>query len=223
MNAVISLPENLPNVAAARLPATYEAAQKAIAECSRVDECKSWADKAAALASYARQANDDSLRVMAVRIQARAERRCGELLKQIPRGDELTRFGRAGEAHPPVTRAQAATNAGLSEHRRKTAMRIATMPAEEFQRQVEGPSPPSITQLAQCGKGSRHSSEIGEPDQEKLACQARDALERFARFCDSHDPAEVAQLFAGNECAGLRGYVAAIDRWLDRFVAHLAR
>lgn len=39
--------------------------------------------EAEALASYARMSDDDSLRQMADRIQARAVRRCGELLKQF--------------------------------------------------------------------------------------------------------------------------------------------
>ena len=106
-------------------------------EAIQCDECKNWSDKAAALASYARQAKDDSLRVMAVRIQARAQRRCGELLKLIPRADEATRYGQVvahppmtrtqaedakqDSSAPPLTRTQAATDAGLSEHQRKTA------------------------------------------------------------------------------------------------------
>ena len=40
----------------AALPVRYEAAKRELAECERVDECASWAKKAAALASYARQA-----------------------------------------------------------------------------------------------------------------------------------------------------------------------
>jgi hypothetical protein len=77
------LPANLPSVAHAKIPATYQAAKTAIAECVRVDECQDWADKAEALASYARQADDDSLRRMANRIQARGIRRCGELIREI--------------------------------------------------------------------------------------------------------------------------------------------
>src|SRR5262245_38639552 len=45
---------------AAQLPAAYEAAKDALAKCDQVDECKDWADKAAAIASYARQAHDDT-------------------------------------------------------------------------------------------------------------------------------------------------------------------
>jgi hypothetical protein len=33
-----------------------------------------------------------------------------------------------------TTRTQAATEAGLSEHQRKTALRVANVPAEEFER-----------------------------------------------------------------------------------------
>jgi hypothetical protein len=45
-----------------------------------VDECVSWADKAMALASYARQVDDETLRKLADRIKARAIRRVGEFL-----------------------------------------------------------------------------------------------------------------------------------------------
>lgn len=74
---------SLPAVPNAQLPRVYEAAREALATCQNVDECKDWADKAAALASYAKQSQDDSLMVMAQRIKARAVRRAGELLAQI--------------------------------------------------------------------------------------------------------------------------------------------
>jgi hypothetical protein len=43
------------------LPATYVEAKSKIAVCARIDECKSWADKAVALKSYAKQMKDRSL------------------------------------------------------------------------------------------------------------------------------------------------------------------
>ena len=85
-NRMALVPRNfsiLPSVAHARLPATYDAAKLAISRCARVDECKDWADKMAALGSYAKQSHDESLRKMAERIQARAIERCGELLKEL--------------------------------------------------------------------------------------------------------------------------------------------
>ena len=51
-------PELAKLVAKARLPKSYREAKAALAKCESVDECAEWADKAAAIASYARQADD---------------------------------------------------------------------------------------------------------------------------------------------------------------------
>jgi hypothetical protein len=55
----------------ARLPSSYHAAKGALRSCISIDECKDWADKASALASYAKQAGDTQLEDMAKRIRAR--------------------------------------------------------------------------------------------------------------------------------------------------------
>lgn len=228
MNAVPSLPA-IPDATTAPLPVVYEAAQKALAECSRVDECKTWSDKARALASYARQAKDDSLRVMAVRIQARAERRAGELLKQIPRADEATRFGQDGTV-PPVTRTQAADNAGLSERQRKTALRIANIPEPEFEGAVEASKPPTITELAARGTVARAPTEAPtqtyvpddiQPAPMGQATKAQSLLRELAAFCGTTDPAAVARACGSLDVDVLHGYVDTIDVWLDRFAPNL--
>jgi hypothetical protein len=72
----------LPVIADAKLPINYEAARKAIQECVRIDECLDWADRAAALASYAKQAEDEQLLKHSQRIKARAISRCSELLRE---------------------------------------------------------------------------------------------------------------------------------------------
>src|SRR5579871_5999834 len=134
-----------------KLPVAYKGAIKALSHCNRVDECQEWADKAEALASYARQAKDDQLKRLADRIQARAIRRCGVLLGQIKsaQGANLTTEGREGTL--PISRKRAAKAAGLSEHQRKTALRVAAVPEETFEKAVEGENPPTVTQLAELG------------------------------------------------------------------------
>ena len=97
----------------ARLPVAYEEAKSQLAKCATVDECKDWADKAAALASYAKQSQDESLENMAKRIRARAIKRCGELLREIEPGTgaHLKRDGGvplSGEC-APLTAKQRAT------------------------------------------------------------------------------------------------------------------
>lgn len=122
------------------LPQTYVAARNALAQCERVDECHEWANKAAAIAAYAAQANDESLKDLAARIQARAVRRCGELL--------------AASGAPCQTAAQA----GLSRLQRNQASAVARIPERKFERVVDGPSPPRVYQLAAMGVRRRRPS-----------------------------------------------------------------
>jgi hypothetical protein len=119
----------------AALPERYEAAKTALANCTKIDECKDWADKAAALASYAHQSKARELENNCRRIRARATRHLGELLREI----EPSKGGRPKETpdggdpsldeseSPPHTRTKAATEAGPSERQRKTALRVANI------------------------------------------------------------------------------------------------
>ena len=119
MNAVSIIPASQ-----ARLPEAYEAAKLALANCASIDECQDWADKAEALASYAKQADDDTLRRQADRIQARAIRRCGELLKQFDAQGKRTDILSDG-SDTKLSQRQAAEDAGLSKRQQVTAVRVA--------------------------------------------------------------------------------------------------
>ncbi len=68
------------------------------------------------------------------------ESRCGELLREIePKRGANQNIGAGGD--PKVTRKRAATNAGMSERQRKTALRVANVPEGEFETAVEAGSP----------------------------------------------------------------------------------
>jgi hypothetical protein len=144
-------------VKTAPLPPNYEEAKRTIAECERIDQCADWADKMAALASYARQADDRDLENYARRIRLRAVRRCGDLL--------LTYDGRGGDRTKTVTaldfaqpsRAAVAQEAGLTEHKTRVAVKIATIPEEDFEAAVESNQPPGTTLLAKLAE--RHPRE----------------------------------------------------------------
>ena len=90
----MNLPNNM-SVLDAPLPVIYERAKKALAECSRIDECIDWRDKAEALRSYARQAEDKELELLAKRVKIRAIRRTGELLLQFDGRGRHRRSSRA--------------------------------------------------------------------------------------------------------------------------------
>lgn len=209
----------------APLPIVYERAAKALAECSRIDECRDWANKAEALASYARQSKDDSLRKMADRIQARAIRRCGELLRQI----EADKGGRPPKTHDGAdigfSRTEAAREAGLSERQKVTALRVANIPQPDFEKAVESESPPTVTRLAEQGKQAKpkplHDLEGIDPYLYARATELQGAIRRLAAYCQKHDPIAIAGAFKVHEIQSLKTAISDVESWMDRFIISL--
>lgn len=208
----------IPNVRRAKLPGVYVEAQRALAECQKIDECKEWADKAAAIASYAKQAQDETLMATATRIKARAIRRCGELLKAIEKAQGANQNIRDGSV-PKAGRAAAATRAGLSERQRKDALRVANLPAAEFESAVESEKPPTVTELSEAGKRAAKNREyLSKPKPEgfREATKLIGSLERFAQFCESADPAVVADALSKREAKGVLRDTETVSVWLRK-------
>ena len=206
----------------ARLPAAYRAAVNALSTCASIDECKNWADKAAALRSYARQADDDALEKQAIRIRDRAIRRCGELLLQF---DGRGRPSENSGYSPTISQREAAADAGMSKDQQVTAVRVAKVPAEQFEQAVESADPPNVTRLADWG---RKPSEVPEWFQEapvhpsygdvvKLGGHVR----RLAEFCVSKAPAPIIEAIEDHQRRELRANVAKVRRWLKQFAAEM--
>jgi len=212
----------LPAVANAKLPAMYQQAQHALAECTQIDECQSWANKAEALASYAKQANDESLRKMADRIQARAIRRAGELLKQIePQKGGDRKSDQRDCTDPLITRTQAATEAGMSERQRKTALRVATVPQDSFEHQVDSENPPTVTKLAEQGKRSIIDLKGRNPQEFNKAMHFVALFERHLKNCNAYDIVATASILDEDECARLRLAIKEIDSIHDKLISRI--
>jgi hypothetical protein len=212
----------------ARLPAAYESAVIALTKATEIDECHDWANKAEALASYARQAKDERLHRMAKRIQARAIRRCGELLAKVKPAQGANQNIRDG-GDPKVTRSNAASAAGMSERQRKNALRVAAVPARDFEQQVESVTPPTITALAAQGKNhvaparakASPAPTIGGP---KVGVErVCGEVARFAAFCEKNRCVgeAVALMSHPIRVRELRQRVGVIDAWLDQIVVNL--
>lgn len=215
--SIVFAPATMPSHDGARLPQTYEAAKNALAECQAVDECKDWADKAAALASYARQSEDIELERMAARIRARAMRRAGELLKQIEPGQGARDGKRQDAADPPLNRTTIAREAGMSERQQKTALRVANVPEAEFNKQVDSPTPPTLTALSEQGKQRR------EPPNPETWLKGRDPvafnkalhfvalIEEYAAELGKADIEAILPNLDERQAKKVRKHVAAID------------
>jgi hypothetical protein len=140
-------------VASARLPKNYQEAKKVIAKCDRIDECAEWSNKAAAIASYARQADDPELENYARRIRARASRRAGELLREFDgRGGDRRSKAQTPPNFDRPARLVIAERAGMTEHKARTAIRIAAIPEDEFEAAIEAAPVPGTTLLAKLSK-----------------------------------------------------------------------
>lgn len=208
----------LPSVSNAQLPATYENAKTALAECSSIDECKSWSDKAAALASYARQSKDDTMRKMAERIQARAIRRAGELLKQIMPAKNQHSAGVGGG----TSRKQAGDDAGLSDRQRNNALRVATIPEGEFTAMVESDNPPTLTKLAEIGTKKQLVDLKGrDPKEFNKAMHFIGLFDDHLRRCGKANIDVIASILTNEEREKLRSIINKIDTIHDQLMTRV--
>jgi hypothetical protein len=183
-----------------------------------VDECKTWADRAAALASYARQADDDSLQKFALRIQSRAIRRAGELLQEFQTGPQGGRPKNSGGA-PTVSQRQAAAGAGMSKDQEVQAVRVANVPAEDFEALVESEHPPTVTRLAERGTEKRPA--VAAPPGAREATHVIGVLHELARDLPRAAPAVVAGAVLPHEVREICANVAIVEDWLAVFLANL--
>lgn len=199
------------DVSGAKLPSTYHAAKRAISQCASLDECKDWSDKAAALASYAKQAQDDQLEQMAKRIRARATRRAGELLKQIEPGINRHTTARREGTHTP-SRVAAATEAGMSKHQAVQAMRVANVPEDQFENLVEHGA--TVTSLAEMGVQSRSPN---RDEAKSLIAAIRAYAERLSEI----DLDEAVYALDQVQSAKVRMLIGRIDGIHDKVVTSL--
>jgi hypothetical protein len=85
-------------------------------------------------------------RYIADRIQARAVRRMGELLKQFD-----GRGGHIKKGAAPLSRRQVADHAGISGDQAKQAVRVASVPSSKFEAAIECEEPATVIALAAMG------------------------------------------------------------------------
>jgi hypothetical protein len=209
----LTLPADLPSVTKAKLPASYQDAKTALAECTRIDECQEWADKAEALASYAKQAQDDEMRRMADRIQARAIRRCGELLNAIKAASGARTDLEPGVGTP--TRSGAARDAGLSRHQYHTAVRVSRVPDLEFEAAVEADDPLTVTALADKGRMPRVDHLKGrDPADFRAATALLGLLHHIARTADDIDIEAAVRGLNGREIDDALASLSSAENWI---------
>lgn len=114
----------------------YEAAKQALAEYHTVDEVKDFRDKALAIEAYARQACDYELEKDAARARVRAERRAGELLKELEKNTGAKGVGPIAVDDYDRNN-KTLSEMGITKDQSSTWQKAADIPEEEFEQAVD--------------------------------------------------------------------------------------
>lgn len=113
----------------------YEAARAALAEAHHFDEVKNIRDKAEAMAAYARQAKDQDLILWATEIKVRAERKCGEMLRQTAdTGERASRID--GRPKQEASHAPTLSEIGITRDQSSRYQQLASMSDAHFEAAV---------------------------------------------------------------------------------------
>ena len=122
----------------------YEAARHALAEARRVDEVKDIRDKALAVTAYARQAKDSDLIAMATEVRIWAERRAGELLREMEKQQGARGRGKrvasSGDDATPTLK-----SLNITRDQSSAWQRLAKIPEATFERHIKTANLASLT------------------------------------------------------------------------------
>lgn len=160
--------------------ALYDRMCSAIAECVRVDEAKDIRDKALALEAYYRQARNLDAEREAANVRLRAERRVGELLKELARTEPAEAAVMGGHAKAamsdggtrqtisemarsrgPSPYAAALADQGMSRQQASRYQAIANIPEPVFEKALSGPEKATTTGMLKQAQEAR--SQVRDP------------------------------------------------------------
>jgi hypothetical protein len=139
----------------------YNAARKALAQARRVDEAKSIHDKARAMETYAKLANDNELLSDAIEIRMRAEVRAGELLAEMKVRGERAEGGnknlRPGSRAVTPEKLPKLSDLGVSKMQSSRWQKLAALPKPEQEHRIKIAKEAAGAALDKASKLSRNS------------------------------------------------------------------
>jgi hypothetical protein len=146
----------------------YDAMCRAIEEAHAVDEVKDIRDRAAALEQYQRQAHNIDAERNCCLIRLRAERKVGQLLKEMADRGERESRGRRDQTSQAAT----LTDLGISRTQSSRWQGLAEIPQGDFEAALAEPGMPTTSGILEKAKPK------------ELSPVASDALWLWGRLCD---------------------------------------
>ena len=125
--------------------ARYDKMARAIAECERFDEVKEIRNRALVIEIYAAQALNHDAEDKAAKIRMRAERRCGELLKESKKNGARQKPGDNRKTSTDATSKTTLADIGISRQQSSDWQKLAEIPKEQFEARLNDTSLPKPT------------------------------------------------------------------------------
>lgn len=202
MQSVITAKTSL-KITGGRTPHTvveYERARQDLKACLTIDDAKYFADKADALAAWAKIYRDNGAARDAAALKLEAFRRMGELAKSLrPKGNT----GRAGGGGARSLLVEH----GLSKSAAHVAGVLARLPQDTFQGYIDRPKPPSPFVF----------NREGSDNSESFKAINNHGIREFRAWTRAHDAKQLARGLKADEAARIGEMVSEVIEWLDEF------
>jgi len=210
----------------ASVPVVYEEACKALAACSTIDEGKYWADKAEALAAWAKIYKSDKAAVEAKRLKLHAYRRMGQIAEELrPTVSPSGTKGKQGASGRTNGALSLVKEHGFNQTKAGKIMAISRIPDDAFKKAVSSANPPGINLAAGMGTG-QGTFKNRSSDAYKLFTSSYDSgkgASHFRSFCRNNDPKTLARNMTVSDARKAREIVIEIQEWLDTFEQYLPK
>ena len=184
---------------------------------------------------------DDSLLRLATRIQLRAVRRCGQLLAEVRPALAGRPAKQAKNQHDEIctgagtnTRSQAARDAGLSKRQKDTALRVASVPDQTFEKALETDMPTclTVTEMAEWGTRKKHKTfeeemreMVGDrdPKEFRAATHAQGQLRTLSEWLQTVTPEAIVRGSLPEELPDMAERLSIIQPWLVKLAALITK
>lgn len=173
------------------VPLEYETAVKSLAACTTLDESKYWADKADALAAWAKIYHSREAELKAKQLKLHAYRRMGELAQDL----RPSKVGRPRNDQERSTADDLLRSHGLSITGSRAARRLAHIPQRQFDKLLKEPQAPTTIVNNMYAKYPEWREFSRAAMQMRSFCRRYPAAS-FAKLCREAGPSYSATLTA---------------------------
>lgn len=224
----MQLPSNIPThvhqkIAGAIVPVVYTEAINALAKCRTIDEGKYYADKADALAAWAKIYKSDEAAIEARKLKAHAFRRMGQLAEEL----RPTKLGGTPGQHKGNKGASSLLlESGLSKKQAVEIRRMSALPEATFQREMERARPFTVQRISRLAIGTLNQGASAAKAKSAawrllLSTSSYSGVPTMLQFCKKNSAYEIGRAIPAGEVRAIREKLRPIREWMDEFEASL--